>query len=77
VNLAALEALLNVARGRRIARWEPRRTATTPTVGAPEETAVPSDTVSVGLAERHDANAGNGTEWHAGDAVGSGVTSDR
>lgn len=77
VNLAALEALLNVARGRRIARWEPRRTATDPTVTAPDAAAASWESNSVERPELNGTDAGNGSERHAGDAVGSGVMSDR
>jgi glycosyltransferase involved in cell wall biosynthesis len=87
VNLAALQALLNVVRGHQIARREPRRPAdasnSAPAQPAAAATAPLELTASNGSrdgngngAHPHDGN-GNGSDPHAAGAVESAASSDR
>jgi len=76
VNLAALQALLNVARGRQIARWEPRRAANG---SAARPTEAVAGTQPLDLAARNGSPHGDGNGSHPGaaDVVESGAPSDR
>ena len=86
VNLAALEALLNLARGRRIARWEPRRAVEAAVLGADAGDARSGTTPDAAIDDRAGARADDRAEptptrpdadGQSADAVGAATTSGR